>query len=493
MVFKKKKILDKEPNLVKLKYVKLGYHYLVSNAMYLILVPLTIASAHLSVDDFVHLFNNLKLNLMSVTVCTALTVLLATLHFLGRPKQVYLLNFSCYKPEPGLMCSLEAFMKRSELSRSFSEESLVFQKKILEKSGYGPKTYASQSLLDVPMNLTIEEARKEAEMVMFGAVDDLLAKTRVKVKDIGILIVNCSVFNPTPSLSAMVVNRYKLRGNILSYNLGGMGCSAGVISVDLAKQLLQVQPNCYALVVSMESMTLNWYSGNNRSMLITNCLFRMGAAAILLSNRSSDRRHSKYRLIHTVRTHKGADDKCYNCVIQKEDTEKRLGIALSKDLLTVAGDALKTNITTLGPLVLPLSEQILFFLNLVGRKIFKMKMKHYVPDFKLAFEHFCIHAGGKAVLDEIEKNLKLSKWHMEPSRMTLYRFGNTSSSSLWYELAYSEAKGRIKKGDRVWQIAFGSGFKCNSVVWHALQTINPTYEKYNPWMDEIDDFPVNVP
>ena len=253
----------------------------------------------------------------------------------------------------------------------------------------------------------------------------------------------------------------------------------------------QVQPSSYALVVSMESMTLNWYSGNNRSMLITNCLFRMGAAAILLSNQSSDRHHSKYQLIHTVRTHKGADDQCYNCVIQKEDMDKRHGISISKDLLTVAGEALKSNITTLGPLVLPLSEQILFFVNLVGRKMFKMKIKKYVPDFKLAFEHFCIHAGGRAVLSEVEKNLRLSEWHMEPSRMTLYRFGpfgNTSSSSLWYELAYSEAKGRIKERNRMWQIAFGSGFKCNSVVWQALRTISPKYEKNNPWMDELMTF-----
>ncbi|KAM7485445.1 hypothetical protein LguiA_001454 [Lonicera macranthoides] len=119
-----------------------------------------------------------------------------------------------------------------------------------------------------------------------------------------------------------------------------------------------------------------------------------------------------------------------------------------------------------------------------------MKIKPYIPDFKLAFEHFCIHAGGRAVLDELEKNLELTEWHMEPSRMTLNRFGNTSSSSLWYELAYSEAKGRIKKGDRTWQIAFGSGFKCNSAVWRALRTVDPAKEK-NPWMDEIDEFPVH--
>ena len=160
--------------------------------------------------------------------------------------------------------------------------------------------------------------------------------------------------------------------------------------------------------------------------------------------------------------------------------------------MAVAGEALKTNITTLGPLVLPMSEQLLFFVTLVARKVFKMKIKPYIPDFKLAFEHFCIHAGGRAVLDELEKNLELTDWHMEPSRMTLYRFGNTSSSSLWYELAYSEAKGRIRKGDRTWQIAFGSGFKCNSAVWKALKTINPAKEK-SPWIDEIDDYPVHVP
>ncbi|EEF26259.1 acyltransferase, putative, partial [Ricinus communis] len=283
-----------------------------------------------------------------------------------------------------------------------------------------------------------------------------------------------------------------LKENISSYNLGGMGCSAGLISIDLAKHLLQVNPNCYALVVSTENTTRHWYIGKERSMLITNCLFRLGAAAILLSNRSSDRQRSKYQLIHTVRTHKAADDKSYNCVMQQEDENQFLGISLSKDLMAVAGGAVKANITTLGPLVLPVSEQLLFFATLVAKKIFRMKIKPYIPDFKLAFEHICIHAGGRGILDEIEKHLELTPWYMEPSRMTLYRFGNTSSSSLWYELAYTEAKRGIKRSDRVWQIGFGSGFKCNSAVWHALRTINPEKEK-NPWVDEINEFPVHIP
>ncbi|CAL5438607.1 unnamed protein product [Camellia sinensis] len=481
---------------IKLKYVKLGYHHLITHGMYLFFSPLVVLFvaqlSTFSLQDLLDLWNNLQYNLISVILCSSLLVLLSTVYFVTRPRPVYLVDFSCYKPDDARKCTMKKFMDQSQLTGKFTEENLQFQRKILERSGLGNSTYLPEAVLNIPPNPSMKEARKEAETVMYGAIDELFAKTSVKPKDIGIVIVNCSLFNPTPSLSAMVINHYKLRGNIVSYNLGGMGCSASLISVDLAKKLLQVHPNSYALVISMENITLNWYTGNDRSKLISNCLFRMGGAAILLSNKWTDKRRSKYRLVHTVRTHKGADDKCFACVTQEEDAKGRVGVSLSKELMAVAGDALKTNITTMGPLVLPMSEQLLFFATLIGKKLFKMKIKPYIPDFRLAFEHFCIHAGGRAVLDELEKNLQLSDWHMEPSRMTLYRFGNTSSSSLWYELAYSEAKGRMKKGDRVWQIAFGSGFKCNSGVWKALRTIKPAKEK-NPWMDEIESFPVEVP
>ena len=50
------------------------------------------------------------------------------------------------------------------------------------------------------------------------------------------------MFNPTPSLSAMVVNHFRLKSSVVTYNLGGMGCSAGLVAVSLVRELLQVYP-----------------------------------------------------------------------------------------------------------------------------------------------------------------------------------------------------------------------------------------------------------
>nr|GMD81707.1 3-ketoacyl-CoA synthase 20-like [Ipomoea batatas] len=103
----------------------------------------------------------------------------------------------------------------------------------------------------------------------------------------------------------------------------------------------------------------------------------MGGAAVLLSNRPSDRRRSKYQLMRTVRTHTDRRPR-QQPLLRVAKGGRRVGIALSKDLMAMANDALKTNITTLGPLVLPMSEQLLFFLTIVTRKVFKMKkVKNY--------------------------------------------------------------------------------------------------------------------
>ncbi|PRQ27387.1 putative very-long-chain 3-oxoacyl-CoA synthase [Rosa chinensis] len=489
---------------VNLKYVKLGYHHLINNAIYLATIPFLVVVFSAEVGSLSReelwkkLWFDARYDLATVLGFFGVFVFTLSVYFMSRPRSIYLIDFACFRPSDDLKVSKEQFIELARKSGKFDEPSLEFQTRILNSSGLGDETYIPKSVITSTENTaTMKEGRAEASMVMFGALDELFEKTKVRPKDVGVLVVNCSVFNPTPSLSAMIINHYKMRGNILSYNLGGMGCSAGIIAVDLARDMLQANPNNYAVVVSTEMVGYNWYPGSDRSMLIPNCFFRMGCSAVLLSNRRRDYHRAKYRLEHIVRTHKGADDRSFRCVYQEEDEQRLKGLKISKELVEIGGDALKTNITTLGPLVLPFSEQLLFFATLVSRHLFNngasqpslsSGKRPYIPDFKLAFECFCVHSASKTVLDELQRNLELSDENMEASRMTLHRFGNTSSSSIWYELAYMEAKEKVKRGDRVWQLAFGSGFKCNSIVWRSMRRVRKPSR--NPWLDCIERYPI---
>lgn len=60
---------------------------------------------------------------------------------------------------------------------------------------------APAAIMASPPNICMESARQEANMVLFSSVEEVLKATGTKPQAVDILIVNCSLFNPTPSLS----------------------------------------------------------------------------------------------------------------------------------------------------------------------------------------------------------------------------------------------------------------------------------------------------
>lgn len=143
-----------------------------------------------------------------------------------------------------------------------------------------------------------------------------------------------------------------------------------------------------------------------------------------------------------------------------------------KTTTTTTYRSLQANLTQLGPRFLPFSEQIRFAVDFLARRHFGRKGgAPYVPKFGGAFDHFCLHAGGRGVVDGLSKQLGLDARQAAPSWHSLFWYGNTSSASVWYALGFIESCQKVRKGDLVWQVGFGSGFKCNSAVWRALRTM----------------------
>ena len=61
--------------------------------------------------------------------------------------------------------------------QEFSDESLEFQRRISQRNGLSEETYLPPALHTLPPNVTMETAREEARMVLFGAVQDVLDRT----------------------------------------------------------------------------------------------------------------------------------------------------------------------------------------------------------------------------------------------------------------------------------------------------------------------------
>ncbi|KAG8056516.1 hypothetical protein GUJ93_ZPchr0002g23265 [Zizania palustris] len=369
---------------------------------------------------------------------------------------------------------------------------------IYSKSGLGQETYAPPFIFSGAFEKTLDFAVQEAEEGLFATVSQVLSKSDVHPRDVSILVVACSMFSPEPSLSSMILRRFKMSPETKTYSLAGMGCSAGAVGIDMAARALRMRarglrPGGYALVVVTENTSLNWYFGENKHMLVTNCIFRVGSAAALVTDVPARRADAKYELVRTLRTHHGADDAAFNAAVQMEDDEGNVGVALTKDLVRVAGAGLRQHIATLAPHVLPVSELVRYVWR-VARAYVAGNTKAaaaVVPDFQRAFEHMCIHSGGKAVIDTVAKLMGFGPSVVEPARATLHRFGNTSSSLVFYELAYFEAKRRVRAGDRLWMLAFGTGFKACSVVWRALRDSSPDAD--NPWNGCVHRYPAIMP
>ena len=300
------------------KHLKPLYQLVVNNFLIVVVFPATSIfllrkAMQLGQDELLSRLHGLRQ--VHVFLAVFIPFALATLHTMRRPRSVYLVDYACCRPNPNCRVSMGSFTENARCMPYLDDGAFRFLTRMLHRSGLGNQTYLHPSLHHIPPRCSLSSSRDEAEQVVFAAMDDLLAKTRISPGAIDILVTNITAFNPTPSMADMIINRYKMRDDIRSVHVSGMGCSAGVIAVEVARNLLQAAPpGARALVVSTETISLINYTGKNRAMLLPGVLFRMGAAAVLLS---TSRSGARFRLTHIVRTLTAAQDRAYRCAYQE--------------------------------------------------------------------------------------------------------------------------------------------------------------------------------
>ncbi|RLN35394.1 hypothetical protein C2845_PM03G03620 [Panicum miliaceum] len=428
-------------------------------------------------------------------------LLLGRLRRRAAAAEIGLVDFACLKPPRRLRIPVAGLLEHFRLIGCFDGASVEFMTKVIEASGMGNETYFPPSLHYIPPAATHAGAVQEAGMLFFPALDDLFARTGVPPSAVGALVVNCSGFCPAPSLAAIIASRYRMRGDVRTFNLSGMGCAAGVVGVDVARGVLLTHDIPYAVVVSAEIVTIGWYSGKDQGKLLLNCYFRTGCSAALVTNRrgAAARAPVKYRLAGLTRTNQIANDRSYRSGYREEDDEGVTGFTLGQGVGRMVSELLRAHLVTLGLSILPWREKLryaraLLLLLLSSRRrrddgSSKLARAVPLPDFRAAADHFCLPSSGRPMIWRLGQGLGLGEREMEAALMTFHRFGNQSAASLWYQLAYLEAKGRVRAGDTVWQLGVGSGLKANSLVWQRVAGGDGERE-LGPWADCIHRYPV---
>lgn len=89
---------------VNLKYVRLGYHYLISHGVYLATIPVIVLVfgaevGSLSRDELRRkVWGEATYDLATVLAFLAVLAFTISVYIMSRPRPVYLIDFACYKP-----------------------------------------------------------------------------------------------------------------------------------------------------------------------------------------------------------------------------------------------------------------------------------------------------------------------------------------------------------------------------------------------------------
>lgn len=396
---------------------------------------------------------------------------------------IYLVDHATFTPPAHLRACAEEMEAHSTGWKAAKHAEFLW--KVFIKSGISPHaTYLPECIhpkhVEAPKN-DVDSARKEAEMVMCGALSELLEKTGMKPTDIDILVTCTSIFCPTPSLASMLINKFKMKSSVHSYHLGGMGCGTGVVGINLMRDLLRAHPNSIAVFVPAEITSYCFYDGEEKNRMVANVLFRMGGAAVMMSNKPSLRHMAKYELLHATRVHQGASDESYNCMSWGPDAEGVNGVFLGKTLISAAGKAIEEVIRKVTPRIMTWRQYGEAAYEIARQKVMGGPEVNYMPDFTQCIDHFNIHAGGYAVLKGIQDALHLPSNKMIPSFATLREYGNTSCSTTWYAFGYSEQCEKIRKGQTIMQLGVGGGVKAGCNIWKALRDIKGDLAAHSSW------------
>jgi predicted naringenin-chalcone synthase len=306
-------------------------------------------------------------------------------------------------------------------------------KKIFEGAAVD-KRYSIMDPIEVFTKTSFEERNDiyVREVIDLGekVLEKALVKSKWKPEDLDYIITVSCTGIMIPSLDAYLINKFKLRQDIVRLPVTEMGCAAGISGIIYAKNFLQSNPGKRAAVIAIESPTAT-FQLNDFSManIVSAAIFGDGAACVLLSSHEDD----------------DGPEILAEEMYHFYENEHMMGFKLTNTGLQMILDIEVPNtIASHFPAII---------------HPFLAKNNLTIADM----DHLIFHPGGKKIVQTVEDLFSELGKNIDETKEVLRLYGNMSSATVLYVLERF-MDNRPAKGEKGLMLSFGPGFSAQRVL-----------------------------
>ena len=246
----------------------------------------------------------------------------------------------------------------------------------------------------------------------------------------------------TPTTACILQDRLNIPQNCGSFDIN-QGCTGYIYGLSLAKSLIENETANNILFLTAETTIRHVYIKDKS----TYPLFGDGATANLIT-RNDNSESDIYKFVF------GTDGRGYNSIIINYYGARNQVPEEIFELTDQYGNIrLNTSFQMNG------SKVFLFSIKtapvLINNTLVKNNLR--MEDINM----FIFHQASKIIIETITKKLKIPE---ERYFLNLEKYGNTSASTIPMAIHNAHLQGKIKKGDLVMLIAFGTGFSWGATI-----------------------------
>lgn len=275
-----------------------------------------------------------------------------------------------------------------------------------------------------------------AAMLSIKTIRDCIADKIESSEITHLITVSCTGMS-APGLDLEIMETMELSPDIFRTSINFMGCYAAIHALKLADALCNTNKQANVIIVCTEFCTLHFQKENSIDNITSTLLFADGCAAVLLQHNDAADKGIKIESFYSEVAFKGKKDMSWKLSSK--------GFLMS--LTGYVPDLVKED-----------------FDNLLNKALRNAHLK------KEDISHWCIHPGGKKILEAIQQSTGLESHHLQCSYDVLRAYGNMSSPTVLFVLQkiLKNLESNEQEPATIFTAAFGPGL--------TMETFIGTYE-----------------